>query len=222
MFRNVVALLLLGVSMSTDHAAEPLRIMPLGDSITEGKKENPSYRPFLREMLDEAGYDVRFVGSQGAGLFRKGDPNDRHEGHWGWRTDEILGKLPAWAAEARADVVLIHLGSNDVLQGEYPTTTVTELRAILRVLREANSKVTILVAEIIPATGAEAVIQTYNAEVRKLEAAGTADSRVILVDQFTGFDPGAETYDGLHPNEAGARKMAECWFRALKDVLPSP
>ena len=27
------------------------------------------------------------------------------------------------------------------------------------------------------------------------------------------------TYDGLHPNETGARKMADRWYEALAEVL---
>src|SRR3712207_7345092 len=41
--------------------------------------------------------------------------------------------------------------------------------------------------------------------------------RSVLVDQYAGFDPrpGADTYDGVHPDESGDRKMADRWFAAL-------
>lgn len=48
--------------------ATPLRIMPLGDSITYGQGWDPhgGYRAVLREKLVEAGYDIDYVGTQTA------------------------------------------------------------------------------------------------------------------------------------------------------------
>ena len=49
-------------------------------------------------------------------------------------------------------------------------------------------------------------------EARRLAALAaektTATSSVIVVDQYTGFDPAADTYDGAHPNLVGEEKMA--------------
>ena len=42
------------------------------------------------------------------------------------------------------------------------------------------------------------------------------------VDLWTGFDPQTDTYDGVHPNESGEKKMAAGWFEALKTILPAP
>ena len=44
-------------------------------------------------------------------------------------------------------------------------------------------------------------------------------SPVIIVDQTAGFDGEADSYDGLHPNESGERKMAAKWFEALQDIM---
>src|SRR3972149_290813 len=73
----------------------PFRIMPLGDSITAGKtsgvvgpKQWTAYRKELYERLQAAGYQVDFVGSESNGSYFSGfDP--QHEGHGGWRDDEI-------------------------------------------------------------------------------------------------------------------------------------
>jgi len=57
-----------------------------------------------------------------------------HEGHWGWRTDEILngrlaaGSLTEWLDYYTPDVVLIHLGTNDVYQNQSTTSTVEEVK----------------------------------------------------------------------------------------------
>ena len=46
-----------------------------------------------------------------------------------------------------------------------------------------------------------------------------ASARVVVVDQYTGFDPNADTRDGIHPNPAGEEKMARVWMSALARVL---
>lgn len=40
------------------------RIVPVGDSITEGSRDFPVYRPLLRDMLEQAGHRVEDVGSR--------------------------------------------------------------------------------------------------------------------------------------------------------------
>ena len=103
------------------------RIMPLGDSITEGyasgalnENYEVSYRKALWDKLINAGYDVDFVGTLNSGstLFADGD----HEGHRGWTDDEIVngrpvtepgaGKLADWLAVYQPDIVLLHIGTN--------------------------------------------------------------------------------------------------------------
>ena len=46
------------------------------------------------------------------------------------------------------------------------------------------------------------------------------ESPVMIVDQFTGFDPQKDTIlDKVHPNAQGAEKMAAKWFAALRPWL---
>jgi len=47
--------------------AVPVKILPLGDSITDGAGYNPpysSYRDELYDLLTNAGYDFEFVGTR--------------------------------------------------------------------------------------------------------------------------------------------------------------
>ena len=105
---------------------ELIRIMPLGDSITSSDPSHRSFRYYLWHELLEAGYGTDFVGSQIRNDF--GSPPDfdfdqNHEGHVGWRTDEVLTRITAWMNVAHPDVVLIHLGTNDIWQGQSPAST---------------------------------------------------------------------------------------------------
>ena len=40
-----------------------------------------------------------------------------------------------------------------------------------------------------------------------------------VVDQWTGWNPAADTSDGVHPNDAGIVKLADRWYPALANVL---
>src|SRR3982751_4842369 len=63
-----------------------VRVMPLGDSITEGTQVPGGYRIGLWQRVSSNGYRVDFVGSQFNGPSNLGDHD--HEGHPGWRIDQ--------------------------------------------------------------------------------------------------------------------------------------
>jgi lysophospholipase L1-like esterase len=121
------------------------------------------------------------------------------------------------------DIALIHLGTNDVRQGWSDSAISNGLGRIIDELRAGNPKVVILLAQIIPTRNSEttAKIRSLNKEIARL--AGRRDSSkspVVVVDQFTGFDPDAHTFDGVHPNDAGDERMASRWHEALLEFLP--
>jgi acyl-CoA thioesterase I len=205
-------------------AASPLRLMPLGDSITEATDGRASYRYWLWHLLRQGGYPVEFVGSQvgvyqGTPKYPDFDPH--HEGHWGWRADAVLARLEQWARTAQPDVVLCHLGTNDLLHGESVPSTVAEVGQIVEALRRANPRVTILLAQLIPAHSGQDTLQAFNRALPALATEKTSSaSPVLVVDQWSGFDIHRDTYDGLHPNEAGEKKMAQQWYNTLRKLWP--
>ncbi len=210
----------------------PTTIMPLGDSITQGSSAWNSYRRALWQLFQITEESVDFVGSQDSNvnftpppdLVPPPDPDFDldHEGHWGFTTAQILAQLPTWAA-ARPDVVLIHLGTNDVETGVPVATTINNLGQIIDVLRSARPNVVILLAQIIP--NANFDVAPFNAAIATLVTQKyTAQSPVIRVDHYVGFDAtaGVDTHDGTHPNDIGEIKMASRWFNALQPFLNPP
>jgi acyl-CoA thioesterase-1 len=213
---------------TTSTAARPpktVRIMPLGDSITQGDSDHDTYRRPLWKSLEADGYDVDFVGSlrvHHRGAPPRDDFDRDHEGHWGWRTDEILERIRGWVSSAEPDVLLIHLGSNDVFQDESTEGTVEELAQLIDAVRESRPEATFLIAQIIPTAmaGANRGIRDLNARIPELALSkSTSTSPVNVVDHFTGFDAARQTYDGVHPNPDGEIHMSDRWLDALVDVL---
>ena len=140
---------------ATSVETRPVNIMPLGDSITQGDSDHDTYRRPLWKSLEGDGYDVDFVGSlrrHHRGTAPHTDFDMDHEGHWGWRVDEILDRIRDWLEAHEPDVVLVHLGSNDVFQRQSIESTIVELRQLIDTIHGVRPEATILLAQIIPTT----------------------------------------------------------------------
>lgn len=205
-------------------ASRTARIMPLGDSITASSTGLPSYRYYLWKLALARGYQIDLVGSRSGVL--DGPPlhpdfDMDHEGHGGFETGEILAQLAQWSTQARPDFVLIHLGTNDLCHNQTVQSAVDNLGAIIDTLRRTNAHVRILLAQVIASTKPCGVrIPLLNAELPALGAAKTLPlSPVVIVDQYTNFDPIILTYDKVHPTAVGESQMADRWFAALSPLL---
>ncbi len=131
-FPTVAATIVLGLLLfCADSAYSQVRIMPLGDSITEGvlgSSDDTGYRRALYLSLTAAGHSVNFVGS-----LANGTPTDfdrDHEGHSGWRADQIRNNISSWLTTNPADIILLHIGTNDISQGQSVSSTVSEVNEI--------------------------------------------------------------------------------------------
>lgn len=208
-------------------ACEPLRVMPLGDSITEADEGRASYRYWLHRAFERAGRPVDFVGSR-TGVYR-GKPlhedfDQDHEGHWGWTTADVRRQIDAWAARYVPDVVLLLLGTNDGARDLRATTE--NLTAIVESLRAHRPGVAVFLAQVPPVAnrvgpGIARDIALLNAALDALaQALDEPAARVFLVDQWTGFDAERDSYDGIHPSESGEQKLATRWFDAIEARIP--
>jgi len=232
--RALVALLF-AILGSAESSAQT-RVLPLGDSITNGGQGHASYRYALWFGAAQAGYVVDFVGSRQE-IFG-GDPAnlawypsyltsfDRdHEGYWGYRTDQIAALIDAIAAAAQPDVALIHLGTHDIGQNGAAGVANADanLRFIIGRLRAENPDVVVLLARVVPIACCSGYFANA-AQVGPLNAAidqialdlDTPMSPVVVVDLNTGFDTGTMLQsDGLHPNTVGESWMASQWLAVL-------
>ena len=193
-----------------------VRIMPLGDSITFGVGSNDrgGYRSDLEERLTAAGVRFDFVGSRDAGPAGADDDN---EGHSGWTIARMARRIDRWLATYRPDVVLLHIGTNDVRREGSAEGAVKRLGVLLNRIRRDRPAAQIFVAQIVGsrAPDLQRRIDRYNAGVARMVAA-RHDPRLHLVDQ------GDVRAPLLHPNDAGYAAMAAIWFTAIEKAGPAP
>jgi lysophospholipase L1-like esterase len=198
-----------------------VRVMPLGDSITEGTQVPGGYRIGLWQRVTAGGYQVDFVGSQANGPATLGDHD--HEGHPGWRIDQIDANIVSWLRTSGPHTVLLHIGTNDVLQNHDVAGAPARLSALVDHITATAPDAEVFVATIIPManSGQEAAGRTFNATIPAMvQSKQNAGKHVHLVDMHAALTA-ADLVDGVHPTAGGYDKMAATWFSALKSVAGS-
>jgi lysophospholipase L1-like esterase len=220
----IVWLLAFAVCSTASVAEQKIyRILPVGDSITEGGKNFSNYRYPLLEKLTAAGYRVEFTGSR-----TSASPAGplHHEGHSGKNAEFLAGVLENYFRTNAADIVLIHSGHNHTNTEAPVRGIIAATEAMIHAARSANPHVIVLVAQVIPSGKLPKYeyIPELNVELAKLPARlTTKESPVIGVNMADGFDWRTDTIsDHVHPNSIGAEKMASKWFEALTNVLVAP
>lgn len=247
-FFSLIVFIFFSQTVLVSVAAAQTRIMPLGDSITHGSASGAapdlpgyyvSYRKALWDKLVDAGYDVDFVGSLTNGASVP-DFDPDHEGHPGARDDEIAISVYNYLISNPADIILLHIGTNDL------NTSPDDVETILNNidLYESNSgtEIWVILALIVnraccnedPLCPIECEETTeFNDNVYDMASARSGD-KIIIVDMENDaeivylYEPTGDMFDegmgigGLHPYETGYAKMADVWYSALVQILSDP
>lgn len=199
--------------------AEPCKVLPLGDSITEGLGFSGGYRVHLFELAVMNMKKMTYVGSRMNGpMTVSGMPfPKKHEGTSGITIGGLDGKIPMPGLNEIPHIILLHIGTNDMYMT--PAGAPDRLGTLIDGLVTGAPDALIVVSTIIPLSSGSAAVKTYNdaipAVVKQRIDAG---KHLVLIDQFKDF-PTSELGDGVHPNQQGYSRMAEKWYAAIKDML---
>lgn len=227
--------------------AVPIKIMPLGNSITRGVAGSTfdvGYRRSLYKDLVDDGYSIDFVGSKIDGFLT--DFDMQHEGHGGWHAQHpsnksisIVDSVSNWLNRNPPDVILLHIGTNDIgefeANGETVTDLVGEVSAILDSIDSFEisygKNIKIFLAQIINRTddGATLTVNESLATTQfNIDLLTMANNRISLGDEIVVVNmepvltyPG-DLADGIHPNDSGYTKMANKWLSELISALGNP
>ena len=184
----------------------PLKVLFVGTSLTAGLGLDPdsAYPALIQRKADSAGIPLAVTnagvsGETSAGALRRID----------------------WVLREPADVVVIETGANDGLRALRVDATRANLEALVERVRAARptARVVLVQMEAPPNLGPR-----YTAEFRGMFP-GVAQKYGLtlipfLLDRVAGIDSLNQS-DGMHPNEAGERIVAETVWRVLRPVLDS-
>jgi lysophospholipase L1-like esterase len=196
----------------------PVRVLPLGDSITwgQGSPTESSYRAPLWQMVaGQSRFSIRFVGEQLSGDL----PEPANEGHRGYTIDQIAQNVDVWMAAARPDVVILHIGINDLAKNLDVPGAPDRLAVLVNRIYRDRPGVSVVFMGLLPTTpGLGPQVAVYNARAAALERAERQAGR-----SFSYVTPPAltstERVDRLHPNDTGYRLIAQAIFPVLSRTV---
>lgn len=183
-------------------AAEPLRIVALGDSLTAGYGLDAaeSFTVRLEAALQARGHDVVIVNA----------------GVSGDTASDGLARVD-WSVGDDADAVIVELGANDALRGVDPAITRAALDGILARLGERG--VPVLLAGMLapPNLGRD-----YGEKFNPIYPALAAEHGVLLYPFFldgVAADARLNQSDGIHPNADGVAVIVERMVPSLEALI---
>lgn len=229
-----------------------LKIMPLGDSITQGEllvtdtsQPIPIYKPDgrrglaadgrhgilaagdggyrlpLEQMLAGMGWDFEMVGQRTEG-------GGHHEGYPGYMTTDILPMLPEMLELNDPDVVLLHIGTNDLPKPIDADSCYVNILEMLDIIHDYNRDIEIVLAQIIPCLQNTKLGRDRYPEIIRLNDlltdVTTSRNYVSLVNMWDPFVEATDwenklMSDSWHPNHNGYYLMAQIWRDELGHVI---
>ncbi len=196
-------------------APTPLRVMPLGDSITWGigSSTGNGYRSFLSDQLKAEGHSLDLVGGGRNGTMA--DPDN--EGHSGLRIDQVASLTDAALARYRPNVVTLEIGTNDLGQQYQVPTAPDRLRALVDQITRAAPDATVVLGSLIISTSSteEPLRGPYNAAIPGIVQAAQAAGKHVEYADMSALNAG-DLSDALHPNDNGYRKMADAFNAGIQ------
>ncbi len=230
--RRATGLMILWAGLFIQSEAQAqLRIMPLGDSITEGAKssDNAGYRSWLTDLYfpgqpgnPSDNLQCDFVGSLSTGPDSMVDK--QHEGWPGQNAAFIRDNVRRFLESNPPQVVFLMIGTNDITDGVLPGTIRNTIGAILDNIYNYNSQIEIYLGEVSSRTDNKQpqVVELNNALIGLVSGKKTNGYDVTLVDMDLSADK-VDPDDKIHPTDRGYQEIALSWFSALEARhSPSP
>ena len=200
-------------SLQTVHAGPTKTILVLGDSLSQGFGLTPgeAYPMLLAKKLRAAGLNFQVTNASAAGGTTKGG----------------LERLPSHL-KRKVDIFIVELGINDAFRGVPVNQIQNNLQQIIDKVTARNPRVRVVIAGMqLPNHAADDYVSAFGKMFADLAAKNGAALVPYLLQSVAG-DPSMNLSDGIHPNAAGQKILAETVWHVLEPiarqmaVLPSP
>jgi acyl-CoA thioesterase I len=178
-------------------------ILVLGDSLSDGFRLNRSeaYPALLAHKLGAAGLDYDVINAS----------------QTGGTSEEGLHRLPP-LLQRKIDIFILELGINDAFLGHEIAAIRDNLQAIIDRVRQSNPNVRVIVAGMeVPNRAADDYVTAFSRMYVDLAQKNSAALVPSLLAGVTG-DPSRTLPDGVHPNQAGQKVLADNVWQILEAV----
>ena len=174
-------------------AAEPVRLMAYGDSLTHGYglPAGETFPEQLEAALRADGLDVTVINA----------------GNSGDTTAGGLARLD-WALADDPDAVILELGANDGLRGLDPQATYDNLDAILARLTGQERLPVLIAGMLAPPNLGREYGEAFNAVFPRLAKKYDAPFYPFFLEGVA-MEPALNQSDGIHPNAAGVAEIVK-------------
>ena len=203
------------------------KIMPLGNSITEGagSSHGGGYRLRLYELLTadpNIGGAFDFVGQFSSGF---GLDDKNHEGHPGFSVNQL--DVETYLRNRPADIVMLEIGANDIAGGRTAEQTATDIANLVDRIHAEAPEASILLGSLLPQIDISKDIEVDRTNLLLPQVVSdrlSSDFKIFLVDHNKRFKDNAgwqDAYmaDGLHPSDRGYEIMAEEWYATIQRIV---
>ena len=190
-------------SVQTIHADPTKTILVLGDSLSQGFGLAPSeaYPMLLAKKLRTAGLNFQVTNASATGGTTEGG----------------LERLPAHL-KRKIDIFILELGINDAFRGVPVDQIQNNLQQIIDKVKARNPGVRVVIAGMqLPNYGADDYVSAFGKIFADLAAKNGAALVPYLLQSVAG-DPSLNLSDGIHPNAAGQKILAETVWHVLEPV----
>jgi len=215
MKRAIVAFLAISstVLAQVASAVEMKTILVFGDSLSDGfmLQRTEAYPALLAKKLHAAGLNFQVTNASAAGGTTEGG----------------LDRLPPHLKH-RIDIFILELGINDAFRGLPVDQIQNNLQQIIDNVKARNPNVRVVIAGMqLPNYGAEDYVSAFGKMFSDLATKNNTALIPYLLQGVAG-DPSLNLPDGIHPNAAGQKILAEDVWRVLEPiarelaVIPSP
>lgn len=184
-------------------AAEKKTILVFGDSLSDGfmLQRSEAYPALLAEKLHAAGLNFQVTNASAAGGTTQGG----------------LERLPPHL-KRRIDIFILELGINDALHGLPVDQIENNLQRIIDKVKARNPTVRLVIAGMqLPNYKADDYVSAFGKMFGDLASKNNAALVPYLLQGVAG-DPSLNLPDGIHPNAAGQKILAENVWRVLEPI----
>lgn len=188
----LITLFVFFFNLSNVKAADPIHVLFLGDSLSEGQglDEAQSFPRIVEKKLNDKGFKIKVTNG----------------GVSGSTTSSGLERLK-WHLKKRTDVLVLELGANDGLRGIKIAESKKNLKAITKFAKEKGLKV-MLLGVLMPPNYGNKYAKEFELMFKDLAREEKIPFMPFVLEKVAG-KPELNLADGIHPNAKGQEIVAQ-------------